>query len=122
MTEIENSTKQKVIEKLQSEMNLNKESNYIQAIGQFLLQYIENNPNVSEAILSTDKTINKSLEAMKTEAQKKAVNGFAMFTPEEGFALVLKYFEVKAEKVEVPEIKIPTKKSSRFDVKLDDFM
>ena len=59
---------------------------------------------------------------MKNEAKKKAVNGFAMFTPDEGFALVLKYFDIKNEKNEIPEVKVPVKKSSRFEVKLDDFL
>lgn len=122
LPEMETSKKQKAIEKLQSEINQNKDNAYIQTIGQFLIQHIEKYSNAAEAILAIDKTVKKSLEVMKAEAQKKAVNGFAMFTPEEGFALILKYFEIKAEKVEVPELKIPVKKSSRFDVKLDDFL
>lgn len=120
--EKELSTKQKAIAKLQTEINQKKDNAYIQTIGQFLMQQIEKDPNAAEAILAPDKTIEKSLEVMKTEAQKKAVNGFAMFTPEEGFALVLKYFEITVEKFEVPEMNKPVKKSSRFEVKLDDFL
>lgn len=110
------------IEKLKNEMNENNDDAYIQAIGQFLIQQIEKVESVAEAILATDKTIKNSLEAMKNEAKKKAVNGFAMFTPDEGFALVLKYFDIKNEKNEIPEVKVPVKKSSRFEVKLDDFL
>ncbi len=110
------------IEKLQTEMNEHKDDAYVQTIGQFLIQQIEKVESAAEAILATDKTIKNSLEAMKTEAKKKAVNGFAMFTPDEGFVLVLKYFDIKIEKIEIPEVKVPVKKSSRFDVKLDDFL
>ena len=110
------------IEKLKNEMNENNDDAYIQAIGQFLIQQIEKVESAAEAILATDKTIKNSLEAMKNEAKKKAVNGFAMFTPDVGFALVLKYFDIKNEKNEIPEVKVPVKKSSRFEVKLDDFL
>ncbi|WP_273123414.1 Cas9 inhibitor AcrIIA9 family protein [Bacillus weihaiensis] len=110
------------IEKLQNEMNENKDDAYIQAIGQFLIQQIEKNESADEAILATDKTIKNSLETMKDEAKKKAVNGFAMFTPDEGFALVLKYFDIKNEKIEIPELKVPVENTSRFNVKLDDFL
>lgn len=122
LLEMESNTKQKAIEKLQNEMNQNKNNAYIQAIGQFLLQQIEKISNAAEGILGPDKTIKQSLEAMRSEAQKKAVNRFAMFTPEEGYSLVLKYFGIKMKKVEVPEPKIQEKKSSRFNVKLDDFL
>lgn len=120
---MEQSPKQKAaFEKLQNEMNKYKDDAYIQAIGQFLIQQIEKIESAAEAILATDRTVKKSLEVMKKEAKKKAVNGFAMFTPDEGFALVLKYFDIQIEKIEVPEMKVPEKKSSRFDVKLDDFL
>lgn len=119
---MEQNTKQKAaVEKLQNEMNENKNDAYVQVIGQFLIQQTENHTHAAEAILADDKTVKKSLEFMKNEAQKKAVGGFAMFTPDEGFALVLKYFDIKIQKVEIPESKIPTK-TSRFDVKLDDFL
>lgn len=116
------SPKHKAIEKLESEINRNKGNSYIKTIGEFLIKQIEENPNAAEAILKNEKTIEKSLDAMQAEARKKAINGFAMFTPEEGFALVLKYFEIKLEKITVPEIDVPVKKSSRFNVKLDDFL
>lgn len=122
LSKTESITKQKAIEKLQIEMNQNKGNAYVQAIGKYLTQQIVKYTMAAEAILATDKTIKKSLDFMRSEAQKKAVNGFAMFTPEEGFTLVLKFFEIKVETIETPELKIPTKKSSRFDVKLDDFL
>ncbi|MCM3113623.1 Cas9 inhibitor AcrIIA9 family protein [Lederbergia lenta] len=116
------SEEQRAFKKLDSEMNQNKSNAYVQSIGQFLKQHIEKHNNAAEAILATDKTIEKSLDLMKEEAKKKAVNGFAMFTPEEGFALVLNYFQIRVEQIEVPEPQIPVKKANRFDVKLDDFL
>lgn len=117
-----NPKKIEAIEKLKNEMNEHKEDSYVQEIGQFLIQQTERNENTAEAILISDKTIKKSLEAMKNEAKKKAVNGFAMFTPDEGFALVLKYYDIKLERIEVFKNNVTVKNSSRFDVKLDDFL
>jgi hypothetical protein len=114
--------KQKAIEKLQSEMESNNNNAYIQAIGQFLIKQIEKNPSAAEAIHTDDKSIENSLEAMKEEAQKKAVNGFAMFTPEEGFALVMNYFGISTESNTISTQEVAPKKNSRFDVKLDDFL
>lgn len=114
--------KQKAIEKLQIEMESNNNNAYIQAIGQFLIEQIEKNPSAAEPILADDKSIEKSLEAMKEEAQKKAVNGFAMFTPEEGFALVMNYFRISTEGNTTNTQEVSPKKTSRFEVKLDDFL
>lgn len=113
---------EQAIAKINLELEQGKNDSYIQVIGQFLIQQIEKTPGAGEAILAEDKSIKKSLDYMKSEAKKKAVNGFAMFTPDEGFTLVLKYFGIAVEGMEAPEPKIQAPKKKLFDVKLNDLL
>jgi hypothetical protein len=120
----------KAIEKIKSEMSKNTNP-YVQVVGQFLLQHLETTPGAAEKILQEDKTIIKSLDAMKNEAKKKQVGGCAMLTDQEGFEIVLKYFGIdgkvsnkhmaNVEGKAVPEVK-PAAKDIDFDVSLDDFI
>jgi hypothetical protein len=105
---------------------IKKEKNpYVQVVGQFLLQHLEKSPQDAENILTQDKTILKSLDAMKKEAEKKKVGNCAVLSDAEGFAVVLKYFGIDGQAV-VPEAPVSvattSKTSSDFDVKLDDFL
>jgi hypothetical protein len=125
----------KAKEKLNSEISKSKDP-YVKVVGQFLLQHLEANQGAAEKILQEDKTISKSLDAMKEAAKKKAVGGCAMLTDQEGFEIVLKYFGIDGQVAPavmdaVPNIKIIQKqaiKESRlksdvdFDVSLDDFI
>lgn len=86
--------KKEALERLQEEMNQNQNNPQILYIGNYLKDYIEQDPSTSEKFLDGQKTIRGSLEKMLTEARKIAVNNCAMFTPEEGFKLVLDYFNV----------------------------
>lgn len=120
----------KAIEKIKSEMSKNTNT-YVQVVGQFLLQHLETTPGAAEKILQEDKTIIKSLDAMKNEAKKKQVGGCAMLTDQEGFEIVLKYFGIDGkvsnkhmahvECKAVPDVK-PAAKDIDFDVSLDDFI
>ncbi|MDO3680408.1 hypothetical protein [Paenibacillus ehimensis] len=119
------------IAKIEAEMKANQDDSYIQYIGQFLLQRIETNPDDAAKLASKDKTIAKSLEAMKGEAMKKQKNGMAMLTPDQGFAIVLKYFGITGAAAPVPasvvtapaaDATVAKKPVSDFDVKLDDFL
>lgn len=80
------------IAKLQSEIS-SSDNPAVQAIGQFLLQHLEQNPGDASSILKTDKTIIKSLEAMRKVAEKKKVGNMAVLSDSEGFAIVLNYFK-----------------------------
>lgn len=113
--------------KLEAEMNANLNDQYIQVIGGFLLQHLDMNPAAAEKLLAKDKTIAKSLDAMKSEARKKQKNGMAMLTDAEGFAVVLKYFGIEgapafpvAPAVQ-PAAPAPAAAATDFDVKLEDF-
>jgi hypothetical protein len=134
----------KAIEKIRSEMELNKNNPYVQVVGEFLLQELEVNPASAERILAEGKTVAKSLDEMRKEAEKKKVGNCAVLTDKEGFAIVLKYFGIdssaavnseapKASPVTIPKpgadpVTIPkpdaapVKKAVDFDVKLEDLL
>lgn len=122
----------KAINKLKTEMDKENKDAYIKAIGEFLLQYLNRYPAAAEKILAESKTIAKSIDEMAKVAKKKAVNGRAMLTDEEGFEIVLKYFGIEASSIPrgvavvkeskalAPEEK--AKSDINFDVKLEDLL
>ncbi|NRS50996.1 Cas9 inhibitor AcrIIA9 family protein [Brevibacillus sp. HB2.2] len=119
------------ISKLKAEIESEKKKPYIKVIGDFLIQHLEANPEQAENVMTGDKTIAKSLEAMKAEAKKNQQNGMAMLTDAEGFAIVFKYFGIKgaiastpapAAPVQAPKrIEQPTD-ASDFEINLEDFL
>lgn len=113
------------IAKVKTEMDGNKNNSYIQVVGQFLLQHLEANPADAEKIMTADKTISKSLDAMRKAAEKKKTGNFAMLTPDEGFAEVLKYFDIEGA-VKTPDpaaaVKCPAPAANDFNVSLDDLL
>lgn len=113
---------QEAINKLQSEMDSNKNNPYVKVIGEFLVWHVKANPSAADLIMDRNKSIAKSLDAMKKEAQKKATNGMAMLTDAEGFAIVLKYFEIQDNPVSEDKLSPAKAETSNFDVKLEDFL
>lgn len=85
---------EQALTKLRNEMANNKANTYVQVIGEFLLQYVADNPNSAEKILGEKKTIVDSLNAMHKEAEKKKQNNVAVLTDEEGMTIVLRYFGI----------------------------
>ncbi len=83
------------ISKLRSEMDQNNNNPYIQVIGQFLLQFVNEHPDSAEKILTEGKTIGNSLSEMRKAAEKKKVGNCAVLTDQEGFEIVLKYFGIE---------------------------
>lgn len=122
------------VAKIKTEMERNKKNAYIQAVGSFLLQHLQANPADAEKIVSAgEKTVAKSLDEMRKEAQKKKVGNCAVLTDAEGFAIVLKYFGIDA----APQAAAPATPSAPpvmhrqppaqhnsidFDVKLEDLL
>lgn len=104
------------IAKLKKEIDDNKKNPYVKVIGDFLIGHLEQHPADAERILAADKTIAKSLNAMKEEARKKQHNGMAMLTDAEGFAVVLKYFGIDTKSAGNGTV------NDDFDFKLDDFI
>lgn len=126
---------QEAVSKLKTEIDQNKSNSYIQVVGDFLLIHLDKHPQDAEKILANDKTIAKSLDEMRNLASKKKVGNCAMFTPAEGFAIVMKYFGIESaiditapaavvdpKPVVSPNPKPKAKSAVDFDVSLDDFM
>jgi len=118
----------KAIEKIQSEMTKDNTNSYIQAVGEFLLQHLAENPQDAERILTKDKTIEKSLEEMRKVAQKKKSGNCAVLTDQEGFAVVLKYFGIERKAAPTPSAVVmppathsPSQVPS-FSVSLEDLL
>lgn len=122
----------KAIKKINDEIE--KEKNpYVKVIGEFLLSVIEGDEVVAEKIMANDKSIMKSLDSMRKEAEKVKVGNMAMISDEEGFAIVLKYFDIKKDKKEDVKVNradnvidFKTKKSDKeedlFNASLDDYL
>jgi len=121
---------QQAVEKLKAEMESSKKNSYVQVVGGFLLSHLDKNNQDADKFMVQDKTIAKSLDEMRKEASKKKVDNCAMFTPEEGFAIVLKYFGIGSA-VTIPApvaatiqkpVTTPKKSEVDFDISLDDFL
>ena len=121
------------IEKIKAEMAANANNSYIQAVGSMLLQYMQYMPTrvqTAEQILAEGKTISGSLAEMQKEARKKQVGNCAVLTDQEGFEIVLRYFEIEAvtevQSQSVSAHAVATvkreKTSTNFDVSLDDLL
>jgi len=114
--------------KIKTEMEQNSNNSYIQAVGGMLLQHLTDSPASAERILAEGKTISGSLNEMRKEAEKKKVGNCAVLTDQEGFAIVLRYFEieavaeVKTQPIPVPTQTVVSKTSTDFDVSLDDLL
>jgi len=85
----------KAIEKIKAEMDKNKNNSYIQVVGEFLLQHLQDNPSNSEKVVQVGKTIGQSLNEMKKAAEKKKVGNCAVLSDQEGFKVVLEYFGIE---------------------------
>lgn len=119
------------IAKITAEMNSSNNNPYVNVVGNFLIKHLELNKQDDSHIMDEDKTILKSLEEMRKEAEKKKVGNYAVLTDEEGFSIVLKYFGIdgqvtKNREVDQVTTSAPTiiKKQSKtdFNVSLDDFL
>lgn len=110
--------------KVRNEME--KENNpYVKVIGDFLIDYINANETEAQKIVADEKkTIMKSIEAMRKEAAKNKVGNMAMLTPEQGYAVVLKYFGIKGkENIKVDySFNQQKEQKSDFNVELTDFL
>lgn len=111
------------IEKINAEINASNNDPFIKVVGEFLLSHLESNPGDAEKILTADKTIKNSLEAMKKVAEKKKVGNMAVLTDAEGFKVVLEYFGIKGLASAAPVTSSAKPKAdSGFDVNLDDLL
>jgi ribosome maturation protein Sdo1 len=126
----------KAIEKLKAEMDSSKNSKdkndtNIEYIGKFLIEQLNSNVEIAEKILADKKSIKGCMSNMMKVAKERQFEGGAMMCPEEGFGMILKYFEIKgaattnaAKPIEAtPDLVSPIvqnkKPSVEFNVELD---
>lgn len=112
--------KTKLLEEMGSDNGFKK------IIGDFLLQQLEANPESAEMILKQDKTIEGAMKAMKAEARKHQKDGCGVLTDDEGFAIVLEYFDIPMASITKPTLTVvkpaaPQDKVS-FDISLDELL
>ncbi|SFH36460.1 hypothetical protein SAMN05660649_04914 [Desulfotomaculum arcticum] len=116
--------------KIRSEITQNPNNPYVQVVGEFLIKHLEANPEAAEKIINQDKTIRKSLDEMRKVAEKKKVGNCAVLSDQEGFTVVLKYFDIDEDAAlpvpaAAPVVSPPAAavlSSVDFDVKLDDLL
>lgn len=114
---------QEAVSKLKTEIEQSKNNPYVQVVGNFLLDHLERNHQYAENIMTTDKTITKSLDEMQKVAAKKKVGNYAVLTDQEGFGIVLKYFGIdSATTISVPTADQKSKSKVDFDISLDDLL
>lgn len=120
--------------KLKAELRVEKVHPYVSAIGNFLMDFLKDNPTSAEKILTEGKTIIGSMKAMRKIAEKQKVDNFAVLTHEQGFKAVLDYFDIKTS---APGTKTATpnktnyapkepvtapRPAQRFEASLDEFL
>lgn len=98
-----------------------KNQMHITKVGEFLKDYLKMDPNAAEKITQEGKTIQSSIKAMRDKAKESAVDGVAMLTEEEGFEIVLTYYEIDPADQQVAK-EVEAIDVDSFDVKLDDFL
>lgn len=105
------------IAKLEKEMEEKKENTYIQCVGKYMVDYLNEHPDHAEKILADDRTLEGSMKHMRSVASKKKVGNVAVLTPVEGFKTVLEYYKIKDE---VPQSEGSSKPKRKVDISLDD--
>ncbi|MFX3635429.1 MAG: hypothetical protein ACE3L7_04020 [Candidatus Pristimantibacillus sp.] len=111
---------QNALQKLSTEVgSADKKNKFVPVVGGFLINHVRENPEHAALIMADGKSIAGSLEAMKNEAKKQAVNGFGMLTDEEGFNVVLQYYGIDVP--ETPKMEnIPP--AVNFNIALEDLL
>ena len=105
------------INKLRTEMEEKQDNGYVQYVGNFLIERLAKHPEEADKVILEEKTILGSLEAMKAEASKVKQNNMAMFTPDEGFKIVMRYFGLEESRpIEVASIQ------KKLEISLEDLL
>lgn len=119
---------QNAIKKLRTEMEKNANNTYIKMVGGTILKHLEENPNIADKIMDKDKTITKSLDAVRKVAEKKKVGNCAVMEDQECYEIVFKYFGIEVATAKAPALAapkpaaVPEKKNIEFNVSLDELL
>jgi len=106
---------QEAIKKLKDEIGSDK--GYKQIIGEYLLQQLDANPSAAGQILKEGKNIKGAMEAMKAEARKHQKDGCGVLTDDDGYAIVLEYYDIPMTRI----VKSAPEKNN-FDISLDELL
>lgn len=87
---------QKAIEKINSEMQKSPNDRQLEVIGQYLIDRCRDE-GTAAALLDKGKSLTGFMAELKKEAEKRAVNGFAMIADEEVFRMLRQYYGLDAE-------------------------
>ncbi|WP_036217095.1 hypothetical protein [Lysinibacillus sphaericus] len=117
--------------KLSAELRVEKVNPYVAAVGNFLMDFLEDNPSSAEKFMAEGKTIIGSMKDVRKEAEKVQVNNCGVLTSEQGFEIVLKYFDITTgdtpdKQVDVPKatntVNLSGGATPRFEASLDEFL
>ncbi|MBQ8691317.1 MAG: hypothetical protein IJ516_05790 [Phascolarctobacterium sp.] len=123
----------KAIAKLDAELEaLKKKNDYTLdaclAIGEYLIQYVTDNPDTAERFLQKGKTIKGSYKAMENEARNRKRGTCVYISEREGFKIVLGYFDIAGGASEAGRnvagnvSEMPKKEAVALDLDLDDLL
>jgi len=108
---------EQAIAKIEAEMEASKEP-YIKFIGQYMIDHIKGTPTDAAAIMQEGKTVAGSLAFMKAKAKTKATGGYAVFTPDEGFAIIMEYYGLQGETATIKAQEPP----KRINLNIDELL
>lgn len=123
------------IQRIENEIDSEKNNPNIKVIGEFMIQYIHQNPSAADVVCTNGKFLSGAYKAIEDYARKKPRHGNCVaVAPDEGFEQVLKYFgiEHKADSGAVtqsrflsgaePEVPITADTGSEFSLDLADLL
>jgi hypothetical protein len=83
------------IQRIRNEMDSEKNNPNIRVIGEFMIQYVGQNPGAADKVCTNGKFLTGAYKAIEDYAKKKPRNGNCVaVAPDEGFEQVLKYFGI----------------------------
>ena len=107
---------QNAIAKLKTEIEQSKNNQFVQVVGEFLLDHLNKFPQDAEKIMVIDKTVAKSIDELWRVARGRKVGNSAGMYGEEVMAIVFKYFGIESAVTIPVSAAAPVMKAERPDV------
>lgn len=84
------------IQRIQNEIDSEKDNPNIRVIGEFMIEYIKRYPSAAAVVCTDGKFLSGAYKALEDYARKKPRHGNSVaIAPDEGFEQVLKYFGIE---------------------------
>ena len=80
--------------KVQDETNKNLKSNYFTNVSEFIIDTLHAAPDYADKILAPGKSVQGSLDFMKSKARKAMSGGCAVISDAEGYKAVCEYYDL----------------------------